>query len=75
MPLLSSDVLRALIRATVADQNHYIYKPMLCTMSTMSTMQPGMTIVLPKAPNATTFSALVLVAEVNYRYPNFAPCA
>jgi hypothetical protein len=49
-----------------ADQNRYIYKPLL---RAMSTMQPGMVIMLPNMPGSSTFGAPVLIIENNY--PNF----
>jgi hypothetical protein len=45
------------------DQNRYIYKPLL---RTMSTMQPGMIIMLTNAPGSATFGAPVVVIENNY---------
>jgi hypothetical protein len=46
-----------------ADQNRYIYKPLL---RAMSTMQPGMIIMLTNAPGSATFGAPILVIENNY---------
>ena len=46
-----------------ADQNRFIYKPLL---RAMSTMQPGMIIMLPNGPDASTLGAPVLIVETNY---------
>jgi hypothetical protein len=49
-----------------AGQNRFIYKPLL---RDMSTMLPGMVIMLPNAPNSSTLGAPVLVVENTY--PSF----
>jgi hypothetical protein len=49
-----------------ADQNRFIYKPLL---RDMSTIQPGTIIMLPNALNASTLGAPVLVIESTY--PSF----
>jgi hypothetical protein len=49
-----------------ADQNRFIYKPLL---RDMSVIQPGMIIMLPNTPNSSTFGAPIVVIE--NKYPNF----
>jgi hypothetical protein len=46
-----------------ADQNRYIYKPLL---RDMSKMEPGMVLMLPNIPNTATFGAPIVVIENNY---------
>jgi hypothetical protein len=46
-----------------ADQNRYIYKPLL---RTMSTMLPGMIVMLPNHAGAATFGAPIVIIENNY---------
>ncbi|KAF2035477.1 hypothetical protein EK21DRAFT_45847, partial [Setomelanomma holmii] len=50
-----------------AEQNRFIYKPLL---RNMSTIQPGMVIMLLNGPNSATLGAPVLVIE--HKYPNFS---
>jgi hypothetical protein len=49
-----------------ADQNRFIYKPLL---RDMSIIQPGTVIMMPNAPNSSTLGAPIVVIENNY--PNF----
>jgi hypothetical protein len=49
-----------------ADQNRFIYKPLL---RDMSVIQPGMIIMLPNTPNSSTFGAPIVVIDNNY--PDF----
>jgi hypothetical protein len=49
-----------------ADQNRFIYKPLL---RYMSIMQPGMVLMMPNTPNSSTLGAPILVIENTY--PNF----
>lgn len=46
-----------------AEQNRYIYKPLL---RAMSTMQPGTIIMLTNTPGSATFGAPILIVENNY---------
>jgi hypothetical protein len=49
-----------------ADQNRFIYKPLL---RDMSIIQPGTVIMMPNTPNSSTLGAPIVVIENNY--PNF----